>query len=169
MLTEADIEECLGRAYVYTVAGRAGGNLAGSIKDYGTDGTFRDVLRCNGRLFESGWSIDFQLKASKNCGFEENFIVFDLEADTYRQLLTRSNNGATPILLIVMALPTDAAHWLVHTEDELLMRRCCYWWQVEGEWSENTRTVRIRIPRTQQLTPNALTTLMGRLKDGSLT
>jgi hypothetical protein len=169
MLTEADIEECLSRAYVYAVAGRAGVNLAGSIKDYGTDGTFRHVQRVDGKRFESGWSLDFQLKASKNCGFEEAFIVFDLEADTYRQLLTRRNNGATPIILIVMALPTDAARWLIHTEDELLMRHCCYWWQVEGEWSENKASVRIRIPRNQQLTPDGLIDLFGKLKDGTLT
>jgi len=168
MLTEADIEECLSRAYVYAVAGRAGVNLAGSIKDYGTDGTFRDVQRCKGKRFESGWSIDFQLKASKNCGFEDTYVVFDVGADTYRQLLMRRDNGATPIILVVMALPTDATQWLIHTEDELLMRRCCYWWQVEGNWSDNTSTQRIRIPRAQQLTPEGLIELFGRLKDGSL-
>lgn len=169
MLTEPDIEECLSRAYVYAVAGRAGVNLAGSIKDYGTDGTFRDVQRSNGKRFESGWSLDFQLKASKNCGFETNFLVYDLEADTYRQLLMRRNNGATPIILIVMALPDNVADWLVHSESELLMRRCCYWWQVDGEPSKNKSSVRIRIPRNQQLTPEALTTLMERLKSGILT
>jgi hypothetical protein len=52
--------------------------------------------------FESGWSLDFQLKASKNCGIEQNSIVYDLEADTYRKLYLRQQNGATPILLIVM-------------------------------------------------------------------
>ena len=49
MLTTADIEECLSRAYVYAVAGRADVNLADSIKDYGTDGTFREVERFNGK------------------------------------------------------------------------------------------------------------------------
>lgn len=167
MLTEADIEECLSRAYVYAVAGRAGVNLAGSIKDYGTDGTFRDVQRCNGMRFESGWSLDFQLKASKNCGFEQDCIVYDLEADTYKKLLLRQQNGATPIILIVMALPRDNADWLVHNEDELLLRRCCYWWVVSGDWSDNSRTVRIRIPRCQQLTPDGLTALFQKLKDGT--
>jgi hypothetical protein len=168
MLTEADIEECISRAYVYAVAGRAGVNLSGPIKDYGTDGTFRDVQRSDGRRFESGWSIDFQLKASKNCGLEESFVVFDLEADTYRQLLTRRDNGAIPIVLILMALPKDVTKWLVHTEDVLELRHCCYWWRVEGDWSDNTASVRIRIPRTQQLNPESLVQLLKDLKDGSL-
>ena len=67
-----------------------------------------------------------------------------------------------------MALPPDAAEWLVHSEDELLLRRCCYWWMVTGEWSDNSRTVRIRIPRGQQLTPDRLTALFQQLKDGTL-
>ena len=168
MLTEADIEECLSRAYVYAVAGRAGVNLAGSIKDYGTDGTFRDVQRSNGMRFESGWSLDFQLKASINCGIEQDSIVYDLDADTYRKLLLRRQNGATPIILIVLALPSAITDWLVHSEDELLLRRCCYWWLVAGDWSDNSRTVRVRIPRCQQLTPDGLTVLLQQLKDGVL-
>jgi hypothetical protein len=168
MLTTADIEECLSRAYVYAVAGRAGVNLAGSIKDYGTDGTFREVERFNGKRLESGWSLDFQLKASIRCSFEDDSLVYDLEADTYRNLLHRRTNGATPIVLIVMALPPEADQWLCHSEDELLLRRCCYWWVVDGPWSDNTSTVRIRIPRQQQLTPESLTVLLADVKSGSL-
>jgi hypothetical protein len=168
MLTTADIEECMSRAYVYAVAGRAGVNLAGSIKDYGTDGTFREVQRFDGKRFESGWSLDFQLKASIRCSFEEGFLVYDLDADTYRKLLLRKQNGAIPIILIVMALPPESDSWLCHSEDELLLRRCCYWWSVEGDWSDNTSTVRIRIPRQQQLTPDSLTALLAEVKNGSL-
>lgn len=168
MLTVPDIEECLSRAYVYAVAGRAGVNLAGSVKDYGTDGTFREVERSNGIRFENGWSLDFQLKASINCSFEQNDVVYDLDANTYRKLFLRRQNGATPIILIVLSLPSDAAEWLVLSEDELLMRWCCYWWLVQGAWSDNTSTVRIRIPRCQQLTPDGLAVLFQHLKDGTL-
>jgi Domain of unknown function (DUF4365) len=168
MLPTNDIEEALSRAYVTAIAGRAGFNLWGPIKDFGTDGTFREIGILNGQRFENGWSLDFQLKASINCALEEEFLVYDLDADTYRKLLSRSQNGGTPMILIVMALPHDSAEWLAHSEDYLLVRKCCYWHFVTGEWSENKNSVRIRIPRTQQLTVENLKMLFTQLKGGSL-
>ena len=168
MLPTNDIEEALSRAYVTAVAGRAGFNLWGPSKDFGTDGTFREIQIQNGQRFESGWSLDFQLKASIQCTLEEGFLVYDLDADTYRHLLTRTQNGGSPIVLIVMALPNDSTQWLTHSEEQLLVRRCCYWYFITGEWSENKQSVRIRIPRAQQLTPENLKMLFAQLKGGGL-
>lgn len=137
-MTQNDIEEALSRAYVYAVAGRAGVNISGPVKDYGVDGTFRRITTFQGMHFENGFPIDFQLKASIGCSFEPLHLVYDLEADAYQKLAYRRNNGAFPHILILMALPHDTGYWLGHSEDALLLRQCCYWYQVDAKYTVNT-------------------------------
>jgi hypothetical protein len=168
MMTQNDIEESLSRAYVFAVAGRAGVNIAGSIKDYGIDGTFRRVVMFGEERIETGFPVDFQLKASIDCKLEPDSVVYDMKADAYQKLVYRRNNGSSPHILILLALPADAEQWIGHSEDALLIRQCCYWYQVGHEYTENTSSIRIRIPRNQQLTPSSLNTLLDMAEEGSL-
>jgi hypothetical protein len=168
MMTQNDIEEALSRAYVFAVAGRAGVNISGSVKDYGTDGTFKRVIIFEGNLMENGFPLDFQLKASIDCKIEPNFVVYDMKADAYQKLAYRRNNGSTPQILILLALPPDAEQWMGHSEDALLIRQCCYWYLVDKDFTENTSSVRIRIPRSQQFTTGALEELLTKAESGEL-
>lgn len=167
-MTQKDIEEALSRAYVYAVAGRAGVNIATDIKDYGTDGTFKEVVPFNGGLVPSGYPLDFQLKASIDCKLEQDYVVYDMKADAYQKLVYRRINGSTPQILILLALPRDAEQWLGHSEDALLIRHCCYWYLVEKAYTDNTSEVRIRIPRNQQFTTVALKELLTKAQSGEL-
>ena len=169
MITSQHIEEGLSRAYVQATAARAGVNIGGTQLDYGIDGTFCQVQIRNKRRFESGFKIDYQLKASTNWKLEGDQVAYDLEAKTYNDIISRSAVGrAAPLILILLCLPQDPSEWLESDEDRLLMRRCCYWVRLSGTQTTNVATVRIRIPRVQILTPDSLNILLTQVERGLL-
>lgn len=168
MMTQNDIEEALSRAYVFAVASKAGVNIAGSFKDYGVDGTFRriHIFPDNTRV-EAGFPIDFQLKASIHCNVGDTHVSYRMKAPAYNKLVWRRQNGSCPILLIVMVLPSNPNTWIDHSEDQLLLRQCCYWHLVNGEEIESA-TIVLEIPRAQAFTPTALDDLFNALEAGEL-
>ena len=169
MLTEQHIAEDLSRAYVQAVAAKAGVNLSTRVHDYGVDGTFHPIRIINGRRAEAGFPLDFQLKASKNWEMNENQIVYDLEVKTYNDLIHRgSTSRAVPCILILLCLPENPQEWLELSEEQLLLRKCSYWHHVTGDLTENTETIRIRIPQAQRLTSESLLALLERVKGGDL-
>ena len=167
MLTDQHIAESLSRAYVRAIAGHAGLNLAIREYDYGVDGNFDEVVVRQNRRVESGFSLSFQLKASTQWQVEPTHVIYDLEAKTYNDLiLRRSIRAATPCILILLALPSDSEQWLICEESQLRLQGTCYWEYLSGNLSENRQSVRIRIPRTQRLTPKSLLSLIGNVKTG---
>jgi Domain of unknown function (DUF4365) len=168
VLTDQHIAEALSRAYVRAIAGRAGLNLAIREYDYGVDGSFDEVVVRQNRRVESGFSLSFQLKASTQWQInDDRQVVYDLEVKTYNDLiLRRSMRAATPCVLILLALPADSEQWLICEETELRLQGTCYWEYLSGSLSENRQSVRIRIPRSQRLTPESLLTLIENVKTG---
>jgi Domain of unknown function (DUF4365) len=80
---------------------------------------------------------------------------------TYNDLVHRRQaSAATPCILILKVLPMDAAQWLSTTESGLFLGGVCYWEYLRGELSENKQSVRIRIPKVQELDPESLLMLM---------
>jgi len=106
------------------------------------------------------------LKASIGCSFEPEYVVYDMEAPAYQKCVYRNLHGTAPYLLILLALPDDSDQWISHSEDALLLRQCCYWYRAEGDFTDNSRSIRIRIPRSQQLTPDTLNDLLARVAEG---
>ena len=168
MITEKHTQEQLSKAYVIMIAGRAGVNLAGVREhDYGVDGTFIPVKILRKKRVDSGFPLDFQLKATINCDVELDHVVYDCEVDTYNSLADRAqSSGAIPILLLVLCLPNDRNSWLLIDEDKLTLQRCCYWFQITGPMVDNKAKKRIFIPRTQLFTPGALTEIISRVTAG---
>jgi Domain of unknown function (DUF4365) len=166
VLTDQHIAESLSRAYVRAIAGRAGLNLAIREYDYGVDGSFDEVAVRQNRRVESGFSLSFQLKASTQWQLDATQVVYDLEVKTYNDLILRRSVRATPCILILLALPADVEQWLICEESELRLQGTCYWEYLNGSLSENRASVRIRIPRSQRLTPESLITLIENVKTG---
>lgn len=167
VLTDQHIAEALSRAYVRAIAGRAGLNLAIREYDYGVDGSFDEVTMRQNRRVESGFSLSFQLKASTQWQLDSSHVIYDLEAKTYNDLVfRRSMRTATPCILILLALPNDSEQWLICEELQLRLQGACYWEYLSGSLSENRASVRIRISRSQRLTPESLLTLMQNVKTG---
>lgn len=171
MLTIQHTEEDLSRAYVQAIAAKAGVNLSMKDRshDYTIDGTFHQVSYFNSHYHETGFSLDFQLKASKNCIIDDTHLRYDLDVETHNYLVDRAPRAATtPVILILMVLPEAESEWLSLSEEELVLRRCCYWIYLSGERSKNARTQRIEISRQNFLTPNILNEVLTALEKGKL-
>jgi len=167
MISEQHREEQLSRAYFDAVTAKAGHLFDPSRLDYGVDGTLRQVEVHGTRRKTSGVMIDVQLKATKNWSFREDQVIYDLEAQTYNDLIDRFNKDhGTPLILVLLCLPKYESDWLITSPDQLILRHCCYWCQLSGEPTDNTSSRRISIPITNQLTPGTIESLLRRAAVG---
>lgn len=102
--------------------------------------------------------VEFQAKATYRDVVGEDEVVFDIPIKNYSDLIA---DVIVPRYLIVVVLPECEKEWLSLSEEVLAIRKCGYWFSLRGmEPSENTSTVRLHIPRTQQFSPDALRDMM---------
>jgi len=176
MLSIQHIEESLSRAYVQAVAGRAGVIISRPEYDYGVDGEFNHIESrkstksiagqiSGNRKFQSKVPVYFQLKASIDWTVDNQFVHYKLDVENYNDLVDHEQYGGY-LVLILLCLDPDSQKWLELTEEQLLMRKCCYWDYLTGPKSNNRNKVTISIPRTQLLTPQALEDMFCRVKQG---
>jgi hypothetical protein len=163
------IEELLSVAHVQAIAAKVGVSIATfdrlwrkrSYRDHGIDGHFRQIAVIESRRYVCGYGLDFQLKASINCKIEPSHIRYDLESKKYNDLIRRDLSKDTiPCILLLKVLPTDKNSWLSDNEDGVFLGGACYWMYIQGALSSNRESVRIRIPKTQNLTPESLLRLL---------
>src|SRR5581483_2438866 len=102
------------------------------VNDYGVDGTFRKVIRRDNHLFERGFTLDYQLKASTRWRLDKANVIYDLAAKNYNDLVLRPVTSAFPLLLLLVCLPADSTRWLECNEQRLMLRGGCYWTFVTG-------------------------------------
>ncbi|WP_018043885.1 DUF4365 domain-containing protein [Methylobacterium sp. 88A] len=160
MITREHTQESLSQAYVHALAGVAGLNLAVRTNyDYGIDGAFHPVRIVGGARVPSAFPVEYQMKATTDWRHYGEFVVYDLDARAHRFLTNREPRQAMAIL-ILLCLPPVEAHWLNGCEEHLRLRNCCYWFRPAGPPTINVSSVRIRIPRANVLTPDALRGIM---------
>jgi hypothetical protein len=167
------IEEDLSLAYIQAVAGRVNVDVAFTRRDMGVDGTFRQLVSYESRRCHGPFSIDFQLKASVRWDCDDAAVKYDLKADAHNMLVRRNSEYAqtlrgAPLLLLLLCMPRSQDHWIDVSEEELLLRKCCYWAMLHGSPTQNAASVRIEIPRRQTLTPDSLLELFDRVEAGTL-
>lgn len=165
MLTVSHTKEALSCAFMTALAAKAGVllNIGGTF-DYGIDGYLRPVARfANGRHVGTGITLDFQLKATVNWEIDpgDDHIIYNVEVKAYNDIAIRApeENG---MVLIVLCLPRDDADWVRACDDNLLLKHCCYWYQVDGGClakGEDQRET-IYIPRRNVLDQVALAQLL---------
>jgi hypothetical protein len=159
-ITVQHIQESLCMAHIYAVAGMAGVNHDyRPAHDYGVDGQFDPVIIRGNRRVVSGHPLAFQAKATINWERVGDKIVYDLEAKTYDDIVSRDASQVT-MLLVLLCLPKDQAEWHQTSSDATLIRNCCYWEILRGEPCGNASTKRVFIPDTNLLTPDALRELL---------
>lgn len=166
VITEEHMKEGLSRAYTIAVAHRAGLNISLSSEfDYGIDGNFRDVKIFGNRRAETGYNIDFQLKATINAEVLDDCIKYTIEAKNYNDLV--NENVGTPRILILLRVPSDKSEWLNISENETILKNCAWWCSLYGqEPTHNNSSKTIRIPRNQILDVDSLQKIMGKVKRG---
>ncbi len=154
--------EFLSYSYVCAVAAKAGVTVAKYNLDYGIDVTLSEVqILPNGKPQPSGWSLHLQLKASTATRVRDDEVIYDMDVDAYNKLAYQ--NGP-PCFLVLMRLPKDSDIWLSLSEEELLLKSCCYWKHIDGPPSDNSSSITIGIPRDQQFNPNSIGQLFSLVK-----
>nr|WP_293844757.1 DUF4365 domain-containing protein [uncultured Arsenicibacter sp.] len=161
-MTETDIMEELSKGYLEVIANRSG-YFNAIQRDYGTDLIIRKAKVCTTRkrYLTTGKAIDIQVKAvSEEYIYDYNDphkfnIKYDLEVKNYNDLIDRANEKGVyiPLILAVFIIPSDKSKWIELNSDELLVRKCAFWYQIPvGEsHSNNSQSVRIEIPKTNRI------------------
>lgn len=167
MLPVQSIEELLSVAYVSAVVARSGFVPNSVQHDFGVDLSVRRIGAFGNRRIDLGTFLDLQLKASVSWSLTDEHLAFDLEADAYNRLILRRENAATPCALVVCCLPRDPSAWLNVHEDELVLKKCCYYHFLRGKETTNSSSKRIQIPRVQVLTPQSLKEIDHAIKAGA--
>lgn len=162
------IEESISVSCVSAIVSRAGASFDIVKQDYGVDLTVRRIDSIGGKRMDMGGVFDCQLKATINWGKDDNFVVFDLDTETYNKLLYRKDNSTIPCFLVVMCLPKDKKDWVCVSEESLTIKKCCYYFSVEGTPTKNKSTIRVKIPREQLLTPSTIKDLITKVSQGKL-
>lgn len=168
MLPLQHVEEYLSISYVSAVAAHARVHCTLHSPDYGVDASIRWVKAFGSteKCLTTGFGFDCQFKATINYILEDEFIVYDMQADAYNKLVAWE--GTNPCLLVLMCLPREFDQWLSCNEEQLLLRHCCYWIQIKDDPTPNTSSKRIRIPRTNLFTPDTVNQLVEQVKTGEL-
>lgn len=166
MITNQHIEEGLSCACVQAIAAAAGLSLSKPEPDYGVDGTLNEVTIINKRRCQSGFSLNYQLKASISWQQNEDQITYDLEAQTYNDLLQMQVDLAVPCVLILLTLPKEPQQWFECTETRVTIGGGCYWYYPKGSPTSNQSSKRIHIDKQQLLTPKSMVNLLNKVKTG---
>jgi hypothetical protein len=163
---ETHVEEALSRAYIRAIAAHAGFNMQTFEHDYAVDGTFRQVKVIDDKYLTYGPGLDFQAKSSISCTLDGGFVNYDMKVPAYNKLVSRNRVDTSPCILILCCLSDERKDWVVQTESELTMKKCCYWAYLSGPDSSNKDKHRVKIPRANLFTPDTLDSLMKKIAQG---
>jgi hypothetical protein len=98
---------------------------------------------------------------------ERGRFSYSLRLDHYNKLRDPERHSA--LVLVVLFLPQDPDHWLVHTADGLLARRCAYWVGLRGAAETPNRTSQtVYVPSENLFSIEGLRTVLTRASRGDL-
>lgn len=160
MLEPTDIMEELSLAYVSAVVAVAGFALEPTKRDKDSV-DFRVCARgqATGTTLKSP-EIGVQLKSWKVAPPTEPTFSYALKQKNYDDL---RGKHMVPRILVVFTMPEDAAEWLLHDEQRLVLQRCAYWKSLTGlPDNANTKTTTVRMERANVFDPAAVTALLAK-------
>lgn len=162
MMTKEDRQEALSLAYVHAVAAMCGLTHSSRSKDYGIDVTLHEVQEGKQRYFESGMSLDIQMKSTASVTETRTTIDFDMPVRGYDLLRLETDQAR---ILAVLVLSSDEMQWLRQTRTKLEIRKCVYWISLRGRLAVSNRSsIRISIPKSRLFTVDALREIMDRIR-----
>jgi hypothetical protein len=118
----------------------------------------------DGRYFETGYPVEFQLKGTSVARVSRESIGFDLAVRNYNLIVSRKEM-ATPYYLFLVCFGPDVEEWADVGTDALRLNASAYWWRQAGPGSENARSVRIEIPASNRLTPRTVADMLRRSQE----
>jgi hypothetical protein len=165
VLTVQHRQEGLSRAYVQAIAAHCGMSSSSPTPDCGIDQCLHEIILVGSARIESGYRIDVQTKSTTLAHVDPTHVRYDLDVATYD--LLRYPEAGCPRILVVLVMPEDESQWLIHSEEQLILRRCAYWLSLKGARpTTNRRTVRIKIPRPNVFSVASLRGMLDRIKLG---
>ncbi len=157
------IKENLSRRFIEIIANRKGFITTKPDQDYGVDLIVTEVnqiIRDGKRRFLSGRSVELQIKATTRVEYEVDLIKYDLEVKNYNDLIDKKKY-LTKQILILFVLPENEEEWLTLTEDQLIIKKCAYWYYPEeNERSSNDEKIRIKIPKSNLVKEDFFTNII---------
>lgn len=172
LLTENNIKAELSYAYLHAVASRAGCDASVSSRhrdNAGVDAVISAKERFAEDSIFTDFSLDVQLKATSDEVplDERDRFPFPLRIDHYNKL--RDTERQSALLLVVLFLPSDDRHWLVHSQDGLFARRCAYWVGLRGAPESPNRTSQtVYVPSWNLFSVEGLRAVLTRASRGEL-
>lgn len=159
LLTENQRKEELSVGYLHVISAHVGFSCEKLRIDMDSIDV---VVNANGYLADDSTiyspEIKMQLKASSNIVPNGNYIPFPLPIKNYNDLRNRSTS---PRLLVLLLLPENQHEWVLHSIDELVIKKCVYWLNLYGMPQSNNQTsVTVQIPVNNVLSPASLHELM---------
>lgn len=153
------------RAYAKAVAATAGyATQEPSVDDDSVD---LGLAARGGNGSTKSPRLELQLKCTARHLVGEHTVDFPLSIKNYEEL--RPTDFMVPRILVVVVVPDDVALWISHSEEQLLLRHCGYWYSLRGLPStENTHTVTVKLPRTQVFDVASVVDIMERISNGGL-
>lgn len=162
-MTDTIIMEEISRSYLETIA-NGSGYFNSVARDYGTDLTIRKANYCphNRRYLTIGKSVDIQVKAVGEkyvSGINDSLateIKYALQVKNYNDLIRRANESGIcmPLVLCVVVVPDDKKDWYSINPNELIIRKCAFWYKIPDGMKESTlkSNITITIPKTNIVT-----------------
>ena len=154
-------------AYVRVIAAKAGcGSSTPTPDDKSVDIQLnRSTFIDSPEIVRSDPEVGIQAKCTATKSLKNGRIAFPLPIKNYNDL--RKTKLCVPRILVVHLVPAEEQHWLLHSEEEMVVRQCSYWVSLKGmPEMTNTTSVTVRVPQTNVFNPNGLLAIMERIERG---
>jgi len=157
-------KEQFSNAYIQAVASVAGYSLYKPAVD--DDSVDWGIAARGGTGRIRSPRLELQLKSTSRDLLDDSNVRYPVKLKNYDDL--RMDNFAIPRILVVVLLPDNLDEWLQQSEEELCLRYCAYWLSLRGmPQTQNTVTVTVSLPRSNQFTVSYLQSLMQLISGGS--
>jgi hypothetical protein len=158
-------KEQFSRAYVKALAAVTG--FAWSVPSVDDDSVDLILSKKGGNGTCLSPRLEPQLKCTSDPAPTEPEFSFSLKMKNYNEL--RLKRVMVPRILVVVFVPTELNDWLKHSETELAMRRCAYWFSLRGmPVSTNAISQTVRMQKSQTFNVDSLDQIMQRISEGGL-
>lgn len=111
--------------------------------------------------------VEAQLKCTEVPDWHDDYIHYSLNLKNYNDL--KGDDLCVPRILVIVVVPDVIDNWLIHSEQELVLRKCAYWFSLrKAVNTANTSSVTVKVPKSQLLTVEALKGIMKGISKGNL-
>jgi hypothetical protein len=134
-MTEADLKQLISNGFVSILANFGGYDIDKPQRDSGVDWRVNQLQSYKSsdgyeRVISSSNYLDIQLKATTESSIFQTRggFKYDLESKNFNDLVTRRKRGITPMILVLLILPSNKVDWVNIDKDMLTVRKNAFWY-----------------------------------------